>query len=44
VDKKELTGRTMLAVPGYDNKVEFGVLVSFAYKIEGSGMKYIYQL
>ncbi|TRY84984.1 hypothetical protein DNTS_028859 [Danionella cerebrum] len=36
VDKKELTGRTLLPVPGYKEKVEFGVLVSFAYKIEGS--------
>ncbi|KAJ8299985.1 hypothetical protein KUTeg_021504 [Tegillarca granosa] len=31
VDKKELTGRTLLQVPGYKDKVEFGVLVSFAY-------------
>ncbi|KAH0630441.1 hypothetical protein JD844_013470 [Phrynosoma platyrhinos] len=37
VDKKELTGRTLLPVPGYKEKVEFGVLVSFAYKVEGSG-------
>lgn len=37
VDKKELTGRTLLPVPGYKEKVEFGVLVSFAYKIDGSG-------
>ncbi|CAG4982778.1 unnamed protein product [Colias eurytheme] len=38
VDKVELTGRTMLSIPGYDNKVEFGVLVHFAYKSEdGSG-------
>ncbi|XP_046570599.1 valine--tRNA ligase-like [Haliotis rubra] len=36
VDKKEIPGRTMLAVPGYKDKVEFGVLVSFAYKVEGS--------
>nr|XP_056706831.1 valine--tRNA ligase isoform X1 [Euleptes europaea] len=36
VDKKELTGRTLLPVPGYKEKVEFGVLVSFAYKIQGS--------
>ena len=36
VDKTELTGRTMLSVPGYKDKVEFGVLVSFAYKVEGS--------
>lgn len=37
VDKKELTGRTLLPVPGYKDKVEFGVLVSFAYPVEGSG-------
>ncbi|XP_072317796.1 valine--tRNA ligase [Eucyclogobius newberryi] len=36
VDKKELKGRTLLPVPGYKEKVEFGVLVSFAYKIDGS--------
>lgn len=36
VDKKELTGRTMLAVPGYDEKIEFGVLVFFAYPVEES--------
>lgn len=36
VDKKELTGRTLLAIPGYKDKVEFGVLVSFAYKVENS--------
>jgi valyl-tRNA synthetase len=33
VEKKELPGRTLLAVPGYDEKVEFGVIVSFAYKL-----------
>uniref|UniRef100_A0A8C0XKF9 valine--tRNA ligase n=1 Tax=Castor canadensis TaxID=51338 RepID=A0A8C0XKF9_CASCN len=36
VDKKELAGRTLLTVPGYKEKVEFGVLVSFAYKVQGS--------
>ncbi|KAB0396918.1 hypothetical protein E2I00_009833, partial [Balaenoptera physalus] len=36
VDKKELTGRTLLSVPGYKEKVEFGVLISFAYKVQGS--------
>ncbi|XP_041068393.1 valine--tRNA ligase [Carcharodon carcharias] len=36
VDKKELTGRTLLPVPNYKDKVEFGVLISFAYKIDGS--------
>ncbi|GFN82680.1 valine--tRNA ligase [Plakobranchus ocellatus] len=33
VDKKEVEGRTLLSVPGYDQKIEFGVLVSFAYKV-----------
>ena len=33
VDKKELTGRTFLPVPGYTEKVEFGVLISFAYPV-----------
>ena len=36
VDKKELEGRTLLPVPGYEEKVEFGVLVSFAYPVEDS--------
>ena len=38
VDKIELPGRTMLSVPGYDQKIEFGVLVSFAYRVEDSGV------
>ncbi|KAJ7846289.1 tRNA synthetases class I-domain-containing protein [Mycena leptocephala] len=43
VDQKQLTGRTMLTVPGYDEKerFEFGVLVSFAYPIEDSDEKII---
>lgn len=36
VDKRELAGRTLLPIPGYDEKIEFGVLVSFAYKVDGS--------
>lgn len=36
VDKVEIPGRTYMAIPGYADKVEFGVLVSFAYKIERS--------
>ncbi|KAL5612357.1 hypothetical protein BROUX41_000111 [Berkeleyomyces rouxiae] len=36
VNNKELTGRTLLDVPGYDRKVEFGVIVHFKYQIEGS--------
>jgi valyl-tRNA synthetase len=40
VDQKQLSGRTLLNVPGYDakEKFEFGVITSFAYHIEGSGM------
>ncbi|XP_077298663.1 valyl-tRNA synthetase [Arctopsyche grandis] len=36
VDKIELPGRTFMSIPGYENKVEFGVLVFFAYKVENS--------
>ncbi|XP_071802755.1 valine--tRNA ligase-like [Asterias amurensis] len=36
VEKRELPGRALLFVPGYEEKVEFGVLVYFAYKVEGS--------
>ena len=32
----ELDGRTLMSVPGYDKKIEFGVLVSFAYPIIGT--------
>lgn len=36
VDSQELTGRTLLDVPGYDRKVEFGVMTYFKYPIDGS--------
>ena len=36
VDKVELPDRAQLSVPSYKEKIEFGVLVSFAYKIEDS--------
>jgi valyl-tRNA synthetase len=36
VVNKELSGRTLLDVPGYDKKVEFGIIVHFKYPIEGS--------
>lgn len=36
VDKVDIPGRTFLSIPGYSEKVEFGVLISFAYKVEGS--------
>ncbi|ESK83669.1 valine-trna ligase [Moniliophthora roreri MCA 2997] len=43
VDQMELTGRTLLNVPGYDAKerFEFGVITSFAYPIEGSDEKLV---
>ncbi|KAG9320556.1 hypothetical protein KVV02_000373 [Mortierella alpina] len=43
VDNKELTGRTLLSVPGYDQKekFEFGVLISFAYPVENSDEKIV---
>lgn len=36
VDKIDIPGRTFLSVPGYTDKVEFGVLHLFAYKVEAS--------
>ncbi|KZT30278.1 hypothetical protein NEOLEDRAFT_1174574 [Neolentinus lepideus HHB14362 ss-1] len=43
VDQKQLTGRTLLNVPGYDakEKFEFGAITSFAYLIENSDEKII---
>ncbi|KAG5898092.1 hypothetical protein JTB14_001795 [Gonioctena quinquepunctata] len=41
VDKVEISGRTFLSVPGYEDKVEFGVLVHFAYKVEDSDEKLV---
>ncbi|KAG6331734.1 hypothetical protein ID866_7353 [Astraeus odoratus] len=43
VEQKELEGRTLLSVPGYDpkEKFEFGVITSFAYPIEDSDEKII---
>ena len=31
-----MSGRTLVSVPGYEDKIEFGVLISFAYPIENS--------
>ncbi|PVU98856.1 hypothetical protein BB559_001221 [Furculomyces boomerangus] len=39
VENKELAGRTLLSVPGYDEKVEFGVLILFSYPVENSDEK-----
>jgi valyl-tRNA synthetase len=33
VDKIPLKGRTLMSIPGYKEKIEFGTLTSFAYKI-----------
>ncbi|KAI5801174.1 tRNA synthetases class I-domain-containing protein [Geopyxis carbonaria] len=41
VDNIEIPGRTLLSVPGYKEKVEFGIIVSFAYEMEGSDEKVI---
>lgn len=43
VEQKELPGRTMLSVPGYDpkEKFEFGVITSFAYPVADSDEKII---
>ncbi|RUS32430.1 LOW QUALITY PROTEIN: Aminoacyl-tRNA synthetase [Jimgerdemannia flammicorona] len=42
VDNLELTGRTLLSVPGYnDEKFEFGVIVQFAYQVEDSDEKIV---
>ncbi|KAK1301620.1 Valine--tRNA ligase [Acorus calamus] len=35
VDYKDIKERTLLKVPGYQDPVEFGVLTSFAYPLEG---------
>jgi valyl-tRNA synthetase len=39
VNNKDIEGRTLLDVPGYDRKVEFGVLTHFQYEVEGSDEK-----
>lgn len=36
VENKEIEGRTLLDVPGYERKVEFGVLTHFCYEIDGT--------
>ncbi|KAH3675103.1 hypothetical protein WICMUC_002935 [Wickerhamomyces mucosus] len=41
VDNKDIKGKTLISVPGYDEKVEFGVLTSFAYPIENSDEKIV---
>ncbi|KOC62310.1 Valine--tRNA ligase [Habropoda laboriosa] len=41
VDKLELTGKTLLSIPGYQEKIEFGVLVLFAYEVVDSKEKIV---
>ncbi|KAK9446477.1 tRNA synthetases class I-domain-containing protein [Limtongia smithiae] len=41
VENKDIKGRTMLSVPGYSEPVEFGVITSFAYPVEGLDEKLI---
>ncbi|KAH6714393.1 valyl-tRNA synthetase [Leptodontidium sp. MPI-SDFR-AT-0119] len=36
VVNKELSGRTLIDIPGYDKKVEFGIIVHFRYEIQGT--------
>lgn len=39
VENVELNGRTKLSVPGYDRKIDFGVMTFFQYEIDGSADK-----
>ena len=39
VDNKNISGRTLLAVPDYDEKIEFGLLTSYSYQVVGSDEK-----
>ncbi|KAG7884294.1 hypothetical protein KL938_002166 [Ogataea parapolymorpha] len=41
VDNKVVPPRSLLSVPGYENKVEFGVLTSFAYPVVDSDEKVV---
>lgn len=34
VDYIDINGRTLIKVPGYEKKVEFGVMVYFAYQLK----------
>lgn len=36
VDYEDISGRTLLDIPGYSDKVEVGVLCEFKYKVKGS--------
>lgn len=41
VENKEITGRTKLSVPGYDQKIDFGVMTYFKYAIEGEEGRFL---
>ncbi|AOA63904.1 Valine--tRNA ligase, mitochondrial [Komagataella phaffii] len=41
VENKIIPAKTAISVPGYENKIEFGVLHSFAYPVVGSDEKLI---
>ena len=41
VDSVAVEGRTELAIPGYDDKVTFGVMDSLAYRLDGVGSEEI---
>ncbi|CAH6720160.1 valine--tRNA ligase, mitochondrial [[Candida] jaroonii] len=41
VDNKDIAGRTLLSVPNYESKIEFGVLTHFAYQVENSDEKIV---
>uniref|UniRef100_A0A1B0BH57 valine--tRNA ligase n=1 Tax=Glossina palpalis gambiensis TaxID=67801 RepID=A0A1B0BH57_9MUSC len=41
VEKVEISGSTLLSIPGYSDKVEFGVLVKFAYCVEDSDEEWL---
>ncbi|RKP29809.1 hypothetical protein METBISCDRAFT_17810 [Metschnikowia bicuspidata] len=36
VDNKNISGRTLLSVPDYDEKIEFGLLTSYSYRVVDS--------
>src|SRR5204862_5417954 len=35
VENLDITGRTKIQIPGYDHKIQFGVLTYFKYNIDG---------
>ena len=38
-----MNGKTLMSIPGYKDKVPFGVMTDFAYPVQGSGeAPYIY--